>query len=246
MLNSKVAIVTGASRGIGKAIALMLAKAGANLVINYAGNKTLADEVAEQARKMGSEVLVIQADVSDSKQVDELISTTISHFGKLDILVNNAGITRDNVIMRMKESDWDLVLDTNLKSVFLLSKAVSRQMMKQRAGRIINITSVVGVVGNPGQANYVAAKSGVIGLTKTLAKELAPRGITVNAIAPGFIETDMTEGLGEEIKSQLLTQIPLSRLGKPDDIAMAVKFLATDEAAYITGQVINVDGGMVM
>ncbi|OEG00358.1 3-oxoacyl-[acyl-carrier-protein] reductase [Vulcanibacillus modesticaldus] len=246
MLNSKVAIVTGASRGIGKEIALTLAESGANVVINYVGNQERAEEVARQIREMGREALVIQADVSDSKQVDNLISTALSHFGKVDILVNNAGITRDNLIMRMKEEDWDKVIATNLKSVFLLSKAISRPMMKQRYGRIINISSVVGVLGNPGQANYVAAKSGVIGLTKTLARELATRGITVNAVAPGYIETDMTTNLSEDVKSKLLDQIPLARLGTPKDVANVVKFLVSDQASYMTGQVLHVDGGMVM
>jgi len=246
MLDSKVAIVTGASRGIGREIALTLAEAGANVVVNYMGSKEKAEEVAEQIKKLGKDALVVQADVSDGKQVETLIKTTVSHFGKLDILVNNAGITRDNIIMRMKEEDWDQVMDTNLKSVFLLSKAVSRQMMKQRSGKIINISSVVGVLGNPGQANYVAAKSGVIGLTKTLARELASRGITVNAVAPGYIETDMTAGLSEEVAKQLMEQIPLSRLGTPKDVANVVKFLVSEDASYMTGQVLHVDGGMVM
>lgn len=246
MLNSQVAIVTGASRGIGREIATALAEAGANVVVNYMGNREKAEEVASQIKQLGREALIIQGDVSDSRQVDQLISQTLDHFGRIDILVNNAGITRDNLIMRMKEEDWDVVIDTNLKSVFLLGKAVSRQMMKQRYGRIINITSVVGVLGNAGQANYVAAKSGVIGLTKTLARELAARGITVNAVAPGFIETDMTATLPEEVKKQLLDQIPLSRLGTPQDVAKLVKFLASEDASYMTGQVIHVDGGMVM
>lgn len=246
MLNSQVAIVTGASRGIGREIAITLADAGANIVINYAGNKALAEEVANSVRELGREALVIQADVSQSEQVDKLISTSIAHFGKVDILINNAGITKDNLIMRMKEEDWDAVINTNLKSAFLLCKGISRQMMKQRYGRIINISSVVGILGNPGQANYVAAKSGMIGLTKTLARELAARGITVNAVAPGFIETDMTISLSEDIKAEMLRQIPLSRLGAAKDVANVVRFLASDSAAYMTGQVLNVDGGMVM
>ncbi len=246
MLESKVALVTGASRGIGKEIALTLAKAGANVVINYMGNQALAEDVANQVKKLGKDALVIQADVSNSSQVEEMMKSAISHFGKLDILINNAGITRDNLIMRMKEEDWDRVIDTNLKSAFLLSKSVSRQMMKQRYGRIINITSVVGVLGNPGQVNYVAAKSGLIGLTKTLAREFASRGITVNAVAPGFIETDMTSTMTEDVRNQMLSQIPLSRLGSPSDVANVVKFLVSDEANYMTGQVLHVDGGMVM
>lgn len=246
LLDSKIAIVTGASRGIGREIALTLAENGANVVINYMGNQALAEEVAAQIKEKGRDALAIQADVSKSKDVDELVAQTISHFGRVDILINNAGITKDNLIMRMKEADWDIVLETNLKSSFLLSKAVSRQMMKQRYGRIVNISSVVGILGNPGQANYVAAKAGMIGLTKTLARELASRGITVNAVAPGFIETDMTSSLSDDVREQLLNQIPLTRLGSSRDVANAVKFLVSEDAAYLTGQVINVDGGMVM
>ncbi len=246
MLDSKVAIVTGASRGIGREIALTLAESGANVIVNYMGNTEKAEEVVEQIKQMGREALAVQANVADSKQVEELIKTAVSQFGRVDILVNNAGITRDNIIMRMKEEEWDQVIDTNLKSVFLLSKGISRQMMKQRSGRIINISSVVGILGNPGQANYVAAKAGVIGLTKTLAKELSARGITVNAVAPGFIDTDMTAGLSEEVAKQLMEQIPLARLGTPKDVAKVVTFLASDDASYMTGQVLHVDGGMVM
>jgi len=246
MLNSQVAIVTGASRGIGREIALSLAEAGANVVINYAGNKALAEEVAEKVRESGAKALVVQADVSKSDQVERLIAVTNAEFGRIDILVNNAGITKDNLIMRMKEEDWDDVINTNLKSAFLLSKGVSRIMMKQKSGRIINISSVVGILGNAGQANYVAAKSGMIGLTKTLARELATRGITVNAVAPGFIETDMTATLSEDIRAELLKQIPLARLGSPKDVANVVKFLASESAGYLTGQVLHVDGGMVM
>ncbi|MGD9678646.1 MAG: 3-oxoacyl-[acyl-carrier-protein] reductase [Vulcanibacillus sp.] len=246
MLNSKVAVVTGASRGIGREIVLTLAKAGANVVINYMGNKDLAEEVAVEVRQMGRDALVIKADVSNSEEVENLVSKTLEYFGKIDILVNNAGITRDNLIIRMKEDDWDKVIDTNLKSVFLTSKAISKIMIKQREGKIINISSVVATLGNAGQANYVAAKAGVIGLTKTLARELAPRGINVNAVAPGFIQTDMTANLSDIIKDKLLEQIPLGRLGQAKDIANIVKFLVTDEASYMTGQVIHVDGGIVM
>lgn len=246
MLDSKVAIVTGASRGIGREIAVTLAKAGADIVINYLGNKALAEEAADEIRNIGRDALVIQADVSKSDDVNNLVSETLSRYKRIDILVNNAGITRDNLIMRMKEEDWDSVIDTNLKSAFLLSKAVSRQMMKQRQGRIINITSVVGILGNPGQANYVAAKSGLIGLTKTLAREFSSRNITVNAVAPGFIATDMTTNLSEEVKAQLLSQIPLTRLGTVEDVANVVRFLVSDGANYMTGQVLHVDGGMVM
>lgn len=246
MLKDKVALVTGASRGIGRAIALSLAEAGADVVINYSGNEAKANEVAAEIEKMGRRALAIRANVAEFAQVEQMVEQVLSHYGKLDILVNNAGITRDNLIMRMKEEDWDLVIDTNLKGVFNCIKAVTRPMMKQRSGRIINISSVVGVMGNAGQANYVAAKAGVIGLTKSMAKELASRGITVNAVAPGFIETDMTDVLGENVREELMKLIPLSRLGKPEDVAHLVRFLASSGADYITGQVIHVDGGMAM
>lgn len=246
MLKDKVALVTGASRGIGRAIALSLAEAGADVVINYSGNEAKANEVAAEIEKMGRRALAIRANVAEFAQVEQMVEQVLSHYGKLDILVNNAGITRDNLIMRMKEEDWDLVIDTNLKGVFNCIKAVTRPMMKQRSGRIINISSVVGVMGNAGQANYVAAKAGVIGLTKSTAKELASRGITVNAVAPGFIETDMTDVLGENVREELMKLIPLSRLGKPEDVAHLVRFLASSGADYITGQVIHVDGGMAM
>lgn len=246
MLKDKVALVTGASRGIGRAIALSLAEAGADVVINYSGNEAKANEVVAEIEKMGRRALAIRANVAEFAQVEQMVEQVLSHYGKLDILVNNAGITRDNLIMRMKEEDWDLVIDTNLKGVFNCIKAVTRPMMKQRSGRIINISSVVGVMGNAGQANYVAAKAGVIGLTKSTAKELASRGITVNAVAPGFIETDMTDVLGENVREELMKLIPLSRLGKPEDVAHLVRFLASSGADYITGQVIHVDGGMAM
>jgi 3-oxoacyl-[acyl-carrier protein] reductase len=245
-LEGKVALVTGASRGIGREIALELAREGANVAINYAGSEAKANEVAEEIRTMGREALTIQADVSSSESVESMVKQTIEAFGKLDILVNNAGITKDNLLMRMKEADWDDVININLKGVFLCTKAVTRQMMKQRSGRIINISSIVGVSGNAGQANYVAAKSGVIGLTKTTAKELATRGITVNAIAPGFITTDMTDKLNDETKNEMLKQIPLARLGEPTDIAKTVLFLASEDSRYMTGQTLHVDGGMVM
>jgi len=245
-LAGKTALVTGASRGIGKEIALELARNGANIVVNYAGNKQLAEQVVEEIRSMGSESIAIQADVANSEAVDQMIKETVNMFGSLDILVNNAGIARDQLLLRMKENDWDDVLNTNLKSVFLTTKAASRQMMKQRKGRIINIASIVGVSGNAGQANYVAAKAGVIGLTKTAAKELAPRNITVNAVAPGFIKTDMTDKLPEDVKQELFKQIPLARLGDPKDIAYIVAFLASEKSSYITGQTIHVNGGMYM
>lgn len=245
-LEGKVAVVTGASRGIGRAIALKLADEGAKVVVNYSGSQAKAEEVVAMIQENGGEAIAVQASVSKTEEVTALMDAALKTFGSLDILVNNAGITRDNLIMRMKEDEWDDVLDTNLKGVFLCTKAVTRQMMKQRAGRIINISSIVGVAGNAGQANYVAAKAGVIGLTKTTAKELASRHILVNAIAPGFIETEMTEQLPEDIKQGMLTQIPLAKLGQPEDIAKAVAFLASDDANYMTGQTLHIDGGMVM
>ncbi|MED4037778.1 3-oxoacyl-[acyl-carrier-protein] reductase [Niallia taxi] len=245
-LDGKTALVTGGSRGIGRAIALKLAKEGANVAVNYAGSAALANEVVEEIKQLGKDAIAIQCDVSNGESVANMIKETLDHFGSLDILVNNAGITRDNLLMRMKEAEWDDVINTNLKGVFHCTKAVTRQMMKQRKGRIINITSIVGVTGNPGQANYVAAKAGVIGLTKTTAKELAARNITVNAVAPGFITTDMTDKLPEDVKNAMLTQIPLAKFGEPDDIANAVVFLASDESNYITGQTIHIDGGMYM
>ena len=245
-LEGKVAVVTGASRGIGRAIALKLADEGAKVVVNYSGSQAKAEEVVTAIQEAGGEALAIQANVAKSDEVVALMDAAVKTFGSLDILVNNAGITRDNLLMRMKENEWDDVMDTNLKGVFLCTKAVTRQMMKQRAGRIINISSVVGVAGNAGQANYVAAKAGVIGLTKTTAKELASRNILVNAIAPGFIETEMTAELPEELKQGMLTQIPLAKLGQPEDIAKAVIFLASEDANYMTGQTLHIDGGMVM
>lgn len=245
-LQGKVALVTGASRGIGRAIALTLAEAGADVAVNYAGSEASAGEVVQAIEAMGRKAIKIQADVASSAQVDDMMKHVLETFGKIDILVNNAGITRDNLIMRMKEDEFDQVIATNLKGVFNCVKAATRPMMKQRSGRIINISSVVGVLGNPGQVNYVAAKAGVIGLTKASARELASRGITVNAVAPGFIETDMTDKMPEGAREQMITQIPLSRLGQPEDIAKAVRFLASDDASYMTGQTIHVDGGMYM
>lgn len=245
-LEGKVAVVTGASRGIGRAIALKLADEGAKVVVNYSGSQAKAEEVVAAIQEAGGEALAVQASVANSDEVTVLMDTAVKTFGSIDILVNNAGITRDNLLMRMKENEWDDVMDTNLKGVFLCTKAVTRQMMKQRAGRIINISSIVGVAGNAGQANYVAAKAGVIGLTKTTAKELASRNILVNAIAPGFIETEMTAELPEELKKGMLSQIPLAKLGQPEDIAKAVIFLASEDANYMTGQTLHIDGGMVM
>jgi 3-oxoacyl-[acyl-carrier protein] reductase len=245
-LVGKTALVTGASRGIGREIALELARQGADVVVNYAGSEAKAYEVVEEIKSIGREAIAIQCDVSNNESVTNMIKETIDHFKKIDILVNNAGITRDNLLMRMKEDEWDDVININLKGVFLCTKAVTRQMMKQRYGRIINISSVVGASGNPGQANYVAAKAGVIGLTKTSAKELASRGITVNAVAPGFITTEMTDQLTEDIQNEMLKMIPLAQFGEPKDIAHSVVFLASDDSRYITGQTIHVNGGMFM
>ncbi|NET00069.1 MAG: 3-oxoacyl-[acyl-carrier-protein] reductase [Sphaerospermopsis sp. SIO1G1] len=244
LLQDQVAIVTGASRGIGRAIALQLASQGAKVVVNYASSSTAADQVVEEIIGNGGEAIALQADVSKSEQVDTLIKTTIDKYKRIDILVNNAGITRDNLLLRMKLEEWQAVIDLNLTGVFLCTKAVSKIMLKQKSGRIINISSIAGQMGNAGQANYSAAKAGVIGFTKTMAKEVASRGITVNAVAPGFIKTDMTNDLKAE---GILQYIPLGRFGEPEDIAGMVRFLAADPAAaYITGQVFNVDGGMVM
>jgi 3-oxoacyl-[acyl-carrier protein] reductase len=245
-LEGKAALVTGASRGLGRAIAIALAEAGADVAVNYAGSEAAAVETANAIEALGRRAILVQGNVGKTDEFDAIVKKTIEEFGKLDILVNNAGITRDNLIMRMKEEEFDQVIETNLKGVFNGIKAVTRQMMKQRSGRIINISSVVGSLGNPGQANYVAAKAGVIGLTKSAARELASRGITVNCIAPGFIETDMTDKLSDEAKAHHVGQIPLARLGQPEDIAQAVRFLASDVASYMTGQTIHIDGGMYM
>lgn len=245
-LEGKVALVTGASRGIGREIALEFAREGANVVVNFAGSEAKAKEVVEEIQAMGRDAIIYQCNVANSEEVQAMVKDTIDHFGKLDILVNNAGITRDNLLMRMKDGEWDDVINTNLKSVFLTTKAVSRQMMKQRSGKIINVASIVAISGNAGQANYVAAKSGVIGLTKTTAKEFASRGITANAIAPGFITTDMTDKLSEELTGEMLKQIPLARLGQPKEVAKVALFLASDDSNYMTGQTLHVDGGMVM
>ncbi|NDJ21733.1 3-oxoacyl-[acyl-carrier-protein] reductase [Nostoc sp. B(2019)] len=243
-LQGKVAVVTGASRGIGRAIALELATQGANVVVNYASSSAAADNLVAEITAAGSEAIALQADVSKIDQVDSLINTVIDKFKRIDILVNNAGITRDTLLLRMKLEEWQAVIDLNLTGVFLCTRAASKIMLKQRSGRIINIASVAGQIGNPGQANYSAAKAGVIGFTKTVAKELASRGITVNAVAPGFIVTDMTNDLKAD---EILKYIPLGRYGQPEEVAGMVRFLAADPAAaYITGQVFNVDGGMVM
>lgn len=246
LLDGKTALVTGASRGIGRAIALRLAAEGANIAINYAGNTAKAEETKVAIEAAGGKAALFQADVSDSAQVEQMVASVLETFGSLDILVNNAGITRDGLLMRMKEEDFDAVLDTNLKGIFHVTKAVTKIMMKQRSGRIVNMASVVGIIGNAGQTNYAAAKAGVIGFTKSAARELAARSITVNAVAPGFIATDMTAAMPEKAKEATLAAIPLRRMGTPEDVANAVLFLVSDQAAYITGQVVKVDGGMVM
>lgn len=243
-LSEQVAIVTGASRGIGRATAIALASTGVKVVVNYAQSSSAADAVVQEIEKMGSQAIAVKADVSKPEEVEALFEQTLKTFGRIDILVNNAGITRDTLLLRMKLDDWQSVIDLNLTGVFLCTKAASKIMLKQKSGRIINITSVAGLMGNPGQANYSAAKAGVIGFTKTVAKELAARGITVNAVAPGFISTDMTHDLKAD---DILKFIPLARYGEPEEVAGMIRFLGTDPAAaYITGQVFNVDGGMVM
>jgi 3-oxoacyl-[acyl-carrier protein] reductase len=243
-LAGQTALVTGASRGIGRAVALELAGAGATVAVNYASSSGAAEEVIAQISAAGGSAYALKADVSQEDQVEQLMAAVLERSGSLDVLVNNAGITRDGLLMRMKTEDWQAVLELNLSGVFLCTRAITRTMLKQKRGRIINITSVVGLMGNAGQANYAAAKAGVIGFTRSTARELASRGITVNAVAPGFIATDMTKGLKAD---ELLNAIPLGRYGQPEEVAGAVRFLAADPAAaYITGQVLQVDGGMVM
>lgn len=245
-LEGKVALVTGASRGIGRAVAIQLAQSGADVAVNYSGSEAAAQETVDAILALGRKAIKIKANVANAEEVAAMVEETHKTFGHIDILVNNAGITRDGLLMRMKDEDFDAVIDINLKGVYLVTKAVSKIMMKQRAGHIINMTSVVGLMGNAGQANYAASKAGVIGFTKSCAKELASRGITVNAIAPGFINTDMTDVLHEKVKEAMVTQIPLGRMAKAEEVAAVTTFLASDFASYITGQVINVDGGMVM
>lgn len=246
MLKGKVALVTGASRGIGKAIALELGRQGADVVVNFHGNQSAAEEVVAKIQGYGARSIALKADVSRPEEAEALVKSTVEALGGLDILVNNAGITRDNLIVRMKEEDWLKVLDTNLSGAFYCSKAAAKVMMKARWGRIVNISSVVGQKGNAGQANYAAAKAGVIGLTKALAKELGSRGITVNAIAPGYIDTDMTLTLSDAQKQKIISAVSLGRMGVPEDIAPLVGFLSSDLASYITGQIIAVDGGMMI
>lgn len=246
MLTGKVAVVTGASRGIGREIAITLGSQGATVIVNYNGSVAKAEEVVAAIEAAGGKAEAIQCNVSEYDKAEALMKHVITTYGKIDILVNNAGITRDNLLMKMSEEDYDAVLDTNLKGAFNCMKHIARQMLKQRAGRIINISSVSGVIGNAGQANYSASKAGLIGLTKAVAREMASRGITANAIAPGFIETEMTDVLSDAVKAAATEQIPMKRFGSTKDIANIVAFLASDMAGYITGQVISVDGGMAM
>lgn len=246
LLTGKTAIVTGGSRGIGRAVSLLLAREGANVAIVYAGNTAAAEETKQQAEALGAAAAVFQCDVADEQAVADMVKAVKTQFGSVDILVNNAGITRDGLLMRMKEADWQAVLDTNLTGVYHCTKAVSKLMMKQRQGAVINLSSVVGETGNAGQANYAAAKAGLIGFTKSVAKELASRNIRCNAVAPGCIATDMTAVLGEEAVDAMVKTIPMGRVAQPEEVAKAVLFLASDDASYITGQTLNVDGGMVM
>lgn len=245
-MSGKTALVTGAGRGIGRATAIKLGAAGAKVAINYNASEAQAQEVVAAIKAAGGEAQAVKADVSKADEVDAMVNGLVKEWGKVDILVNNAGITRDNLMMRMSQDEWDAVLDTNLRSAYFCTKAVLRSMLRNRWGRIISLSSVVGLTGNAGQANYAAAKAGLIGFTKSVAREVGGRNITANAIAPGFIETDITAGLPEELKASMLKTIPADRYGQPDDIANAVVFLASDLAAYINGQVLNVDGGMVM
>lgn len=246
MLEGKIALVTGASRGIGRQIALTLGAKGAAVIVNYNGSAAKAEDVVNEIKAAGGKAEAVQCNVAEFESCGSMLAEVVEKYGRLDILVNNAGITRDNLLMKMSEEDFDAVINTNLKGVFNCIKHISRQMLKQRAGRIINISSVSGVLGNAGQANYCAAKAGVIGLTKSAARELASRGITVNAVAPGFIVTDMTDVLSDSVKASIIEQIPMKKLGETADIAEAVAFLASDEAKYITGQVLSIDGGMAM
>jgi len=242
----QTAIVTGGSRGIGRAVAMRLAKDGMNLVINYRGNSAAAEETERLCRELGAEVLLVQGDVSRAEDCEKLASKAKEAFGRVDVLVNNAGITRDGLLARMTEEDFRAVLDVNLVGPWNMIKAVNRIMMKQRYGRIVNLSSVTGLMGNMGQTNYAAAKAGILGMTKSYAREVAGRGITVNAVAPGFIDTDMTEAMPEGAKDKIITGIPMGRTGKPEDVAEAVAFLASEQAGYITGEVLRVDGGMAM
>ena len=243
-LDGKRALVTGASRGIGRAIALRLAAEGASVAVNYHSGENEAASVVSEITASGGRAIAFQASVASAEEANRLVDATVEALGGIDILVNNAGITRDNLLMRLSEDDWDAVLDTNLKGAFLCTKAAIRPMLRQRSGRIVNMSSIVAITGNPGQANYTAAKAGLIGFTKTIAREVASRGITVNALAPGFIETQMVEAIPEDLRKQILERIPLGQFGTPDDVARSVVFLASDDGAYITGQVIGIDGGL--
>lgn len=245
-LSGKVALITGGSRGIGKAIALKLASLGANIIINYTKSDIKAKEVIKDAENLGIRAVALKADVSNKDDVESFVNKVIDEFGKIDILVNNAGITRDNLLMRMKEDEWDDVINVNLKGTFNVTKAAIRTMLKQKSGSIINIASVIGISGNAGQCNYAASKAGIIGFTKSVAKEVAKKNVRVNAIAPGFIRTDMTDKLSEKVKEEYLKKIPLNKLGEPEDIANAVAFLASDLSSYITGQVLVIDGGLLI
>ena len=246
MLKGKTAVVTGASRGIGRAIAVKLAKLGANVVVNYRNSVEAVQEVVKEIEALGVKVLAVQGDISSYSDAENMMKKCMEEFGSIDILVNNAGITKDGLLMRMKEEDFDSVIDINLKGAFNCTKHVSAIMLKQRSGRIINISSVSGLTGNAGQVNYSSAKAGILGMTKAVARELASRNVTCNAVAPGYIQTDMTDVLSDKVKEAITNTIPLKRLGNPEDVANAVAFLASEEASYITGQVISVDGGMVM
>ena len=245
-MEKKVALITGGSRGIGKAIAEKFAKNGYDLVINYVSDNTDLEAIKEEFKQYGSEVLMEKADVSNYAECEKMVTSAIEKFGRIDVLVNNAGVTRDNLLMRMKEEDFDKVISINLKGTFNLTKLVTPYMMKRREGRIVSISSVVGVMGNAGQSNYAASKAGIIGFTKSVAKELASRNIRANAVAPGFIETDMTDVLKEDVKEHIYNQIPLKRMGTAKEVAELIYFLGSDNSSYITGQVINIDGGMVM
>ena len=245
-LDGRVALITGAGRGIGRATAVRLAREGAKVAINFKGNAAAAEEAKRLVESAGGSATLVQGDVSADGQADDVVKKAVAFGGgKLDILVNNAGITRDNLLLRMSAEDWDAVLDLNLRGTFLVTKAALRPMIKQRSGRIVNVASIAGVVGNAGQANYAAAKAGIIGFTKTIAREMAVRNITANAVAPGFVPTDLTDPLPQQVKDDLLRQIPLGRFGSVEDIANAIAFLVSDDASYITGQVLIVDGGMV-